>query len=116
MTETYASTPLRNTPPGETFGLRGHRGKCLRISVAVSFAPQYQPQSMRGPGGRPPRFGLGGSFHFGPRTAGRRGQSVKCRRIWLVVRLAPQPQPHGIRGPGDRPMRLNASGSAFQIL
>jgi len=84
--------------------------------VAVSLAPQCQPQSMRGPGGRPPRLGFGGRCRIVSGTVGRRGHCVKCRRIWLVVSLAPQPHPHGIRGPGDRPIRLMAFGSSFQIV
>ena len=35
-------------------GRFGHRAKCARISVAVSWAPQHQPQGIRGPEGRPP--------------------------------------------------------------
>ena len=54
---------------------------------------------MRGPGGRPPRLGFGGSLRIVSKTVGRRGQSVKCRRISPLVSLAPQPDPHGIRGP-----------------
>ena len=67
---------------------------------AVSFAPQCQPQRMRGPGGRPPRFAR--RFEFVSRTAGRRGQSVKCRRIRLWVSLAPHPHPQGICGVRSR--------------
>lgn len=70
---------------------------------------------MRGPGGRPPRLGLGDRCHIGSRPVGRRGQSVKCLRISLAVSLVPQPHPHSIRGPGDRPTRLMAFGSSFQI-
>jgi hypothetical protein len=79
------------------------------------LAPQPQPQSMRGPGGRPPRLGFRGKFLIVPGTVGRRGQFVKWPRIWLVVSLAPQPHPHGIRGTGDRLMRLMALGSSRQI-
>ena len=127
MTETYAAphpvaraplgtpTLYRNTPPAETFGRRRHPAKCFRISVALSCIPQRQPHGILGPGGRPPRFGLGGSCHIPSRALGRCGQSVKCRRIWLVETLAPQPHPHCIRGPGDRPTRLMAIGSSSEI-
>lgn len=56
--------------------------------MAVSFARQRQPQSMRGPIGRPPRLGFAGNFRFVSKTVGRRGQFVKWLRIWLVVSLA----------------------------
>jgi hypothetical protein len=99
----------RNTPPAEAFGRRGQRAKCGRILVAVSFVPQCQPQGMRTPGGRPPRFGFLGSFRIVPKTVGRRGQSVKCLRISPLVSLAPQPHPHGIPARPRRSPDTNVS-------
>ena len=105
----------KNTPPIEIFGRFRHWTKCLRICVAVSVAPQRQPQGMRGPSGRPLQLDLGANCRILSPTFGRCGHSVKCFRIWLVVTLAPQSQPHGMRGPGDRPFRLIAVGSSRQI-
>jgi hypothetical protein len=99
-----------------------HLVKCPRIWLAVSLAPQRQPQCIRRPGGRPrfaferfnissvcPRSAAKGGE--GRRTwseiAGLLGHIVKWARIWCSVRQAPHPQPHGICGPRGRPMRLN---------
>ena len=69
----------------QTHGCLGQWVKCVLIWLAVSGAPQHQPQSIRRPGGRP-RL----AFEFLPRrsklftwgkAAGRFGHFVKCARI-----------------------------------
>jgi hypothetical protein len=75
----FAPNLCRNTPPAEAFGRRGQRAKCCRIFVAVSFAPQCQPHSMRGPGGRPPRLGFAGSVSFSrPWAAARANRAIRA--------------------------------------
>ena len=71
--------------------------KCVCIWLAVSRAPQRQPHSIRGPGGRP-RL----AFKLLPRrfkSLEAAGQSAKCVRIQLAASRAPQRQPHS---PGGR--------------
>jgi hypothetical protein len=82
----------------------GHMVKCARIACPVSSAPQRQPQSIRGPAGRPDlTFKLPRRRSTSPEAAGRFGPMVKCVHI--------SPGELGAATPTAFPSRWHAPGS-----